>query len=372
MSRLGPGTGMIFWLLACTLVAIIVIFTLLPMMRAEQDVDSLAFARNFYRDRQTALEEQLAAGEIDQASFDAAVAEQGRRLLAIAKTKDGAASGRAAVTRRKFAALIMLVAVPLCGIGLYLKMGRPGMPDVPLASRQVAPKDFDIATAIERIEAHLAKNPDDVRGYEVVAPVYMKSGRFDDAAKAWRRVIDLAGETSQRQADLAEALVASGNGVINAEARKAFEAALKLEPGMPRARYYLALASEQDGKKDEAIQGLEKLMAELPESPAKARIGAEIGRIKGIPSGDAADAIAAMPDKERAQAISGMVDSLETRLFSAGGDAGEWQKLLRAQLVLGQKDRAKASLERARRDLMEKPDGAAAIAALEALVSATP
>lgn len=369
MSRLGPGRGMTFWLLACTLVAIIVIFTLLPMMRGEQEPDALAFARSFYRDREKALQEQLASGEIDQASFDAALAEQGRRLLALAKADGGNTSRSSAVMRRKIAALTMLVVVPLFGMGLYLKLGRPGMPDVPLASRQVGPKDFDIATAIEKIEAHLAKNPDDVRGYEVVAPVYMKSGRFDQAAMAWQRVIALAGENSQRQADLGEALMAAASGVISSDARKAFEAALRLEPEMPRARYYLALALDQEGKKDEAVQLLEKLVVDLPESPARMRVSAEIARMKGVPSGDAAEAIAAMPEKERSQAIAGMVENLETRLFSAGGSAEDWQKLVRAQLVLGQKDRAKAAIEKAKLDLKDKPDGAAAIATLESLVA---
>lgn len=357
---------MTFWLLACALVAVIVIFTLLPMMRGKEEGDSLDFARAFYREREGELRTQLDTGEIDQSAFDAALAEQGRRLLALAKAAPEKDTQASALSRRKLAALLMLVIVPVFAIGLYLKLGRPGMRDVPLASRQVAPADFDIATAIGKIEAHLARNPDDARGFEVVAPVYMKAGRFDDAANAWRRVIALSGETAQRQADLGEALVAAANGVISAEARNAFEAALKLDPDLPRARYYLALALDQDGKKDAAVKLLEKLRDELPDSPARTRVSAEIARITGAPPTSAAEGIAAMPEQERAAAIGGMVDGLQARLFEKGGSLEEWQRLIRARLVLNDKDRARAALEKAKSAFKDNPEG---LAALEALMA---
>lgn len=369
---------MIFWLLAGALVLLIVLFTLAPMMRKAEAADSLAFARAFYRERESELKAQLEAGEIDQAAFDAALAEQGRRLIALAKTSPDNktspdyVSGSGSVTLRKGAAALMLLGVPLLGAGLYLKQGHPGMPDAPLASRQVAPKDFDIATAIEKIEAHLAKNPDDGRGFEVVAPVYMKAERYADAVRAYRRIIALLGADAQRQADLGEALVALSSGMISAEARQAFEAALRLEVDMPKARYYLAMAWEQDGKTGDAIKALEKLRDDLAEGPARLRVISDLARLKGeapppmAPSVDAqaAKSLAELPEKERAQAIASMVDGLEQRLFSQGGAPEDWQKLIRARLVLGQKDRASAALEKAKVALKDKPEAAGLLEAL--------
>jgi cytochrome c-type biogenesis protein CcmH len=372
---------MIFWLLASTLVALVVIFSLLPMLRGSDEGDALAFARAFYRDREAELKAQRDAGEIDQAAFEAALAEQGRRLLALARGAEAQAEDRgSAIRRRKLAALAMLVLVPVSGIGLYLKLGKPGMPDAPLASRQVAPRDFDVATAIQKIEQHLAKNPDDGRGFEVVAPVYMKAGRFADAAHAYRRVIALLGETPARHADLGESLVAVSNGIVSAEARQAFEAAVRGEAGMPKARYYLALALEQDGKIPEALKALDALLADLPESPARSRVAAEISRIKGEPAKDAeapadkgtAEALAAMPEKDRNAAIAGMVDGLEQRLFGSGGSAEEWARLVRARLVLGQKDKAAAALEKARLALKDQPGGASALETLNRAINQAP
>ncbi len=359
---------MTFWLFASILIALIVVFTLLPMMLGGGEEDSLGFARAFYREREAEFAAQLAGGEIDQAAFDAALAEQGRRLLALAKAEQAQPGPEKTTRRRKVAALIMLFFVPIFSIGLYARLGRPGMADVPLAGRQVAPKDFDVATAIEKMELHLARNPDDLHGLEIIAPVYIRGGRFEDAAKAWRRVIAIAGESAPRLGDLGEALVAAGNGVISAEARQMFEAALKLDPAQRRASFYLALALEQDGRKEEAIGALERLRDDLPESIARERVGGEIARIKGVDVPAGGEGIAAMPEPERRQAISAMVDGLEARLFAQGGSLGEWQRLIRSQLVLGQKERVMASLEKAREAFKDRPEGKALTEALEALV----
>ena len=59
---------------------------------------------------------------------------------------------------------------------------------------------------VARVEAHLEQNPEDGRGWEVVGPVYMRLGRYDDAVKARRNTLRLLGPTAGREADLGEAL----------------------------------------------------------------------------------------------------------------------------------------------------------------------
>ena len=59
-----------------------------------------------------------------------------------------------------------------------------------------------------QVEAHLEKNPDDGRGWEVVAPVYLRLGRFEDAVKARRNALRFNGANADREADLGEALMA--------------------------------------------------------------------------------------------------------------------------------------------------------------------
>jgi len=91
--------------------------------------------------------------------------------------------------------------------GLYLKVGSPDLPGQPLAARAADVQNQSIDHLVGQVEAHLEANPDDVRGWEVIAPVYLRLGRFDDAVKARRKPASLGRETAERQSDLGEALV---------------------------------------------------------------------------------------------------------------------------------------------------------------------
>src|SRR2546429_150412 len=77
-----------------------------------------------------------------------------------------------------------------------------------------------------QVEAHLEQNPEDGRGWEVIAPVYLRYGRFEEAVKARRNALRLNGASAQREADLGEALMGAANGVVTDEAKAAFERAL--------------------------------------------------------------------------------------------------------------------------------------------------
>ena len=66
---------------------------------------------------------------------------------------------------------------------------------------------MDVAAAIAKIEAHLVQHPDDGRGYEVLVPVYLQTGRVNDAVHAASAALRLLGPTAERQALYGETLV---------------------------------------------------------------------------------------------------------------------------------------------------------------------
>ena len=84
----------------------------------------------------------------------------------------------------------------------------------------------------------------------MIGPVYMRLGRFDDAVKARRNALRLLGATAEREADLGEALTGAANGIVTAEAKEAFERARRPRSRAVKARYFLGLAAEQDGRRD--------------------------------------------------------------------------------------------------------------------------
>jgi cytochrome c-type biogenesis protein CcmH len=213
---------------------------------------------------------------------------------------------------------------------------------------------------LRQVEAHLERNPDDGRGWEVLAPVYMRLGRFDDAVKARRRALALNGATAAREADLGAALVAAGNGVVTAEAKAAFERAIASDAHDVMGRYYLGLAAEQDGKREEAAAMWRAMLADAPsDAPWIDFVRAALARVTGAPvAGPTAEDVAAASDMsadQRQQMIRGMVARLAERLQQDGSDVEGWLRLVRAYMVLGDRDKADGAAADARRALASDP-----------------
>ena len=137
----------------------------------------------FYRAQVEELERQHALGQIAGPDLDAARAEAARRLLA-AQDEAGLpfASDRG---RARIAAVALLVGMPAVALPLYLALGSPYEPAQPLAERlDVPPEQQEAAALLTRMEQMIAKGPDDPRAYALIAPLYMRTGRYDDAARA--------------------------------------------------------------------------------------------------------------------------------------------------------------------------------------------
>jgi cytochrome c-type biogenesis protein CcmH len=317
-----------------------------------------------YRDQMCELERDRSAGLIGAAEADAARVEISRRLLAAADAQS-AVSASPAPWRRWFTAVAALVALPMGAVALYLALGFPGLPDQPLAARAIGPENRSIAALVAQVEDRLERNPQDGRGWEVIGPVYMRLGRFDDAVKARRNAVRLLGATPAREGDLGEALVAAANGVVTAEAKAAFDRALALDARDPRAKFFAGLAAQQDGKNAEAAAIWNELLAQAPaDAPWAHVVRQSLARLENTgpqpaaPGPSVADVAAAadMSPEARIQMVRSMVERLAERLTRDGSDLDGWVRLVRAFLVLGEHERARGAAADARRALAGDAD----------------
>jgi cytochrome c-type biogenesis protein CcmH len=321
-------------------------------MRGGSDVE-------VYRDQLAELERDRAAGLIGEAEADAARVEISRRLLAAADATPVPPTA-SAIWWRRAAALIALVALPAGAGGFYLVQGSPHLPGQPLAARlQEPPENRSIQSLIAQVEAHLDRNPQDGRGWEVLAPVYLRLGRFEEAVKARRNALAYSGETAERQADLGEALAAANNGIVTAEAKSAFERALALDAAHVKARFFLGLAAEQDGQRAQAAAIWRDMLANAAaDAPWAEFVRQALARVEGErgPSAQDMAAAAELTDEQRNEMVRGMVERLAERLKRDGSDIEGWLRLMRAYAVLGERDKARAALAEARRALATEPD----------------
>jgi len=371
---------MLLWLAFAVMTAAVLAAVLLPLARpARQPNASASGALAVYRHQLDEIEAERARGLVDDSEATAAKTEVSRRLLATADEIDQHTSGAIPESRRAIVLLATAAFVPLLTLALYLGYGSPGLPSFPVAQQAQLPLErAQIGGLIAKVEARLREHPEDGEGWDVIAPIYYKLGRFRDAAAAYAHAARLKGETVRRLAGLAESAVFAADGIVTEEARAAYEKILKLEPGRIEPRFWLALAKEQDGKLADAVADYKRLLAEAPpDAPWRAAVEGRVAeasrRLSGgelldprAPGPRAEDIAAAekLSPEDRAKMIVQMVDGLAQRLQRDGGDLAGWQRLINAYVVLGREQEARKALAEARSKFPADETALAALAAL--------
>ncbi|MBB2687903.1 UNVERIFIED_ORG: cytochrome c-type biogenesis protein CcmH [Rhizobium etli] len=345
---------MLFWILVAVLTAAVAVILLYPLLRgAKAAENSRAGEAAVYRDQLRELDRDLAGGLITAEEADYARAEIGRRLIAVS-AGEPEGTPKPARHHRVTEAFVLLI-LPVLGLCLYVTMGRPGLPSQPLEARLENPGN-DVAVLIAKAERHLAENPDDGKGWDVLAPIYVRTMRLNDAEVAYRNAIRLLGPSPIRLDGLAETLIAVSEGVVTEEARQALEQSLTLEPNNPRARFYIALSMEQAGRADEARRAFEALAQQSPaDAPWLPLVNEHIAKNGGAAAQPSAaggpmleDVAAAenMSAGDRQQMIRGMVESLDAKLSAEPNNFEGWMRLVRSYAVMNDKDRAADALKR--------------------------
>ncbi len=358
-----------FWIIVTVLTVAIVAILIRPLLaKATQAGGERLYDAEVYRDQLAELERDAGSGLISAQEASYARAEIGRRLIAV--SEGNAVPQAAPVPERSklslLAIVVIVLLVPLTGFGLYIKTGSPDLPDEPLAGRMASPGD-DIELLIARAEQQLAANPDDGAGWDLLAPIYFRNGRLDDAVNAWRNAIRTLGPTPERLASLGEALVASRQGIVSDEAEKNFQAAVALDKTNFKARFYVALALEQEGLKEKALADYNSILADSPkDAPWLPLVNEHIALVNGTapaqgtnppaaenpdapgnPTAADVDAASQMSSGERMQMIRGMVDGLDAKLAANPDNFEGWMRLVRSYAMLKDEAKAAGALKRA-------------------------
>lgn len=354
------------WIIFALMSAAAVIAVLWPLARKPRGPAQAGSEVLVYQDQLAEIARDRGAGLIGESEAEAARIEVSRRLLAAAETQPAPPPPQP-LWHRRVAAVAALIALFLLPVAIYAALGSPNVPGQPAFARAAPPGKQSIAALIEQVEEHLAKDPNDGAGWQVIAPVYMRLGRYDDAVTALRRSLALNGESATRDADLGEALAAAANGVVTDEAKKLFVRAVALDAKESKARYFLGLADEQDGNREAAAEKWRALLKDAPpNAPWADFVRHALARVTGKPvpapavqAGPTAEQMAAaenMPAAQRQKMVRGMVAKLADRLHVDGSDVEGWLRLVRAYAVLGDQQKAKDAVADARRALGPHPD----------------
>ena len=297
---------------------------LVPLLRTtEKRTERLDSALAIYRDQLAEIERTRADGTVSEADAAAARIEVERRILSAANASDAAAP-RDSATLHRFLPPALALLIPLLALGVYLNVGRPGLPAAPFATRPALdhPNPNEPITAermLAEARARLAENPED----------------------------------PEALAELGEALVLEADGTVTPAAVEALTRSLALRPDNPRAAYYLGLHEAQSGDSKAAVARWQALEANSPpDAPWLPMLRAEIARVSRaagmpVPTRDQVEAMQGLDPAQRQEAIRGMVEGLDARLKESPGDRAGWLRLANARRVLGENDKAADAYARA-------------------------
>ena len=206
-----------------------------------------------YQDQIAEIERDLAQGRISEEAAQAGKLEIGRRLVQ-ARDRilgEGPRLGKLAMT--SVAAVIALGAG-----GLYLIYGSPQKTDQPFVQREAEllsrpPETLSEDEIMLLLQEQAKKAPEDPMPHALMAQVLGSAGRDQDALRAFQAAIRRDPKNADLIAETGVVLMRLNEGVVGADAKSAFDAALQLKPNSVSARFYLGLADWQAGKKTEAL-----------------------------------------------------------------------------------------------------------------------
>jgi cytochrome c-type biogenesis protein CcmH len=339
---------------------------LLPLLRPARPVAERAnYDQAVYRDQLAELDRDIGRGLLTPAEAETARLEIQRRLLAA----DRQPPARTRLGRSPALAGGLLVFVAGGGLATYLWLGQPGLPDIPYASRKAELAQEDTQLPMRQAAAQLAEklkqNPNDAGGWVLYGRSLALLGDWAKAEDAYNHAESLGRTGPDIQAARAEMLVMQAGGTVTPAAEAAFAALLKSYPGSPVAQYYLAIAKLQAGEPRQAIDGLQRLLAEVPnDSPMRAQIGqavAQAAQQAGIPTPKLAEGPAAAPapgaaamanaatmtNDQRDAMIRGMVAKLAAEQRTNPTNLDGWLRLGQAYAVLREPDKAADAYEQA-------------------------
>lgn len=400
---------MAFWIASGVFCLFVVVTLLLAYLRPRSDATpAAAYDLQVYRDQLKELERDVARGVLTEEEAQRTRTEVSRRVLeadralAAARREDRRAGwgDRAMIA----AALAAMVAG---AFAIYDRIGAPGYPDLPLASRiamveqaratrpgqaeaeEQVPfrpaqrEDPEREALVAQLRTIMEQRPNDAEGLALLAANEAALGNFRAARLAQGRLVEVLGAeaTGRHYIDLAEMMVLAAGGYVSPEAEAALQRGLEMAPRNGTARYYAGLMYAQQGRPDLAFPIWRNLLAEsTPDAPWVQPIQLQIEEVAYLagnpvdaaslpqprapapgPTAEDMAAAAEMAPEDRIAMVEGMVGGLAARLANDGGPPEDWARLIGAYVVLGRFEAARAVYDEARTVFAEVPEALALI-----------
>ncbi len=297
-----------FILAAALLVLVILAILLPPLLRAPRTSPAINRREanlEIFRDQLSELERDRSEGSLAEADFEQAKSELQRRLLD--EVQPETVLSRARGGRKT--ALVLLVTIPLVAIAGYALLGNPQAMDKMHTQARMNPQEIEgmLGNLVEKLK----KNPEDGKGWIMLARSYKALGRYAESAEAYSHGGALLDAEPSLLSDYAEVLGQLNGGRLDGKPGELIARALKIDPNEPQA-LFLAGAAATDRRDFPAVaEYWGRLLLQLaPDSEEAKSVEAAVNKAREIVAqggGKAGNTASAGTEAIKAETISGEV-----------------------------------------------------------------
>jgi len=218
-----------------------------------------------YREELDKLEAERNAGLMNSSDYGIAHAEMRQRLFQDTNEEDD--QSRLGSTKKT--AIGLSIFIVLISSGLYFSLGD--VYRVAQISNEKPITQEGVEKMVSEFALKMEKEPENLKGWAMLARSYRILGRNEDAAKAYARAGNFVDSDPQLLADYADVLASNANGSFAGKPLQLINQALKLDPNNLMALWLSGTASFSVGNYKAAVQSWEKLAAQLPANSDESR-----------------------------------------------------------------------------------------------------
>ncbi|MGP1680375.1 MAG: c-type cytochrome biogenesis protein CcmI [Burkholderiales bacterium] len=281
-----------FWIIAAALAFIAPLFVALPLLKTHMGPGSAGSGAepklSVYRDQLAELDEDRRAGRLGKDQYAQARGDLESRLVEEVPEVDAPLAAPAQRTYR-MAAFVASIAVPLLAVPLYLALGNPAAlrPQQADSAHGLGQQQLD--AMIARLVARLKENPQDAKGWVMLARAQAVLGRYAEASSAYAKSVAIFPDDAQLLADYADALAMARGGRLPGEPEKLIERALRADPNNAKALALAGTIAFDNKDFALAVKHWERLRGSIP------------------------------PGSEFAKSVQGSIDEAKSLLLARGG-----------------------------------------------------
>ncbi|PKO91491.1 MAG: c-type cytochrome biogenesis protein CcmI [Betaproteobacteria bacterium HGW-Betaproteobacteria-10] len=258
----------LFAIFAALLLALVAAFILPPLWLGSRSSDHVANRKAtnlaIFRDQLAELEREKNEGMLADSEFEPAKRELQRRLLEEVEPEAATALATPAIagSSRKMAIALLLLMPILALLGYGLLGNTKALDPAQTAAPQQMTAE-QINGMVAKLAARMQANPDDLKGWLMLARSYKTMGRYAEAAEAYGKAEKLVNAEPDLLASYAETLAMANGKGLQGKPRELALRALKLDAKHPHALFLAGAAAMEAGDNKQGIAYWETLLPEV-------------------------------------------------------------------------------------------------------------